>query len=99
MWRILPRPCWRRSRHPDPGAIYNVCDDNPAPPEDVLSYAAALLGYPEPPTVLFEEAEMSPMQISFYSESKRVRNDKIKRDLGVKLNFPTYQDGLRGLLD
>lgn len=86
-------------RRPDPGAIYNVCDDNPAPPEDVLSYAAALLGYPEPPTVLFEEAEMSPMQISFYSESKRVRNDKIKRDLGVKLNFPTYQDGLRGLLE
>ncbi|MES2435876.1 MAG: SDR family oxidoreductase [Pseudomonadota bacterium] len=85
-------------RHPDPGAIYNVCDDNPAPPEDVLSYAAALLGYPEPPTVLFEEAEMSPMQISFYSESKRVRNDRIKRDLGVKLAYPTYQDGLRGLL-
>ena len=85
-------------QHPDPGAIYNVCDDNPAPPEDVLSYAAALLGYPDPPTVLFEEAEMSPMQISFYSESKRVRNEKIKRDLGVILNFPTYQAGLQGLL-
>lgn len=84
---------------PDPGAIYNVCDDNPAPPQDVLSYAAALLGYPEPPTVLFEEAEMTPMQISFYSESKKVRNDRIKRDLGVRLNFPTYQDGLRGLLE
>ena len=69
-----------------------------APPEDVLSYAAALLGYPEPPTVRFDEAEMTPMQISFYSESKRVRNDRIKRDLGVNLAYPTYQDGLRGLL-
>ncbi|MDZ4309374.1 MAG: SDR family oxidoreductase [Cypionkella sp.] len=84
--------------HPDPGAIYNVCDDNPAPPEDVLTYAAALLGLPEPPTVRFEEAKMTPMQVSFYSESKRVRNDRIKRDLGVKLAYPTYQDGLRGLL-
>ena len=85
-------------RHPDPGAIYNVCDDNPAPPQDVLTYAAALLGLPEPPTVLFEEAKMTPMQISFYSESKRVRNEKIKRDLEVKLAFPTYQAGLQGLL-
>mgnify|MGYP001222489512 FL=1 len=85
-------------RHPDPGAIYNVCDDNPAPPEDVLSYAAALLGYPEPPTVLFEEAQMTPLQISFYAESKRVRNEKIKRELGVALTFPTYQAGLQGLL-
>ncbi|MDZ4394166.1 SDR family oxidoreductase [Cypionkella sp.] len=84
--------------HPNPGAIYNVCDDNPAPPEDVLTYAAALLGLPEPPTVRFEEAKMTPMQVSFYSESKRVRNDRIKRDLGVKLAYPTYQDGLRGLL-
>lgn len=83
---------------PDPGAIYNVCDDNPAPPEDVLSYAAALLGLPEPPTVRFEEAKMTPMQVSFYSESKRVRNDRIKRDLGVRLAYPTYQDGLKGLL-
>ena len=86
-------------RAPNPGAIYNVCDDNPAPPEDVLSYAAALLGLPEPPTVQFEEAEMTPMQVSFYSESKRVRNDRIKRDLKVKLSFPTYQDGLKGLLE
>ena len=85
-------------RHPDPGAIYNVCDDNPAPPQDVLSYAAALLGLPEPPTVLFEEAQMTPLQISFYAESKRVRNEKIKRELGVALTFPTYQAGLQGLL-
>lgn len=85
-------------RHPDPGAIYNVCDDNPAPPQDVLSYAAALLGLPEPPTVLFEEANMTPLQISFYAESKRVRNEKIKRELGVALTFPTYQAGLQGLL-
>ena len=83
---------------PKPGAAYNVCDDEPAPPEDVLSYAAHLLGLPEPPAVPFDEAEMTPMARSFYSESKRVRNDRIKKELGVRLLYPTYRDGLAGLL-
>ncbi|MCU0901454.1 MAG: SDR family oxidoreductase [Cypionkella sp.] len=83
---------------PNPGAAYNVCDDEPAPPEDVLSYAAHLLGLPEPPAVPFDEAEMTPMARSFYSESKRVRNDRIKEELGVRLLYPTYRDGLAGLL-
>lgn len=82
---------------PNPGAAYNVCDDEPAPPEDVLSHAAALLGLPEPPAVAFEQAEMTPMARSFYSESKRVRNDRIKDELGVRLLYPTYREGLAAL--
>lgn len=83
---------------PNPGAVYNVCDDAPAPPEDVLSYAAALLGLPEPPAVPFEEAEMTPIARSFYGESKRVRNDRIKRELGVTLRYPGYREGLAAIL-
>lgn len=83
---------------PNPGAIYNVCDDDPASPEDVLSLAAALLGLPEPPMVPYEDADMTPMARSFYAENKRVRNDRIKHELGVQLQFPTYREGLAGLL-
>ncbi|MBN2630961.1 MAG: SDR family oxidoreductase [Rhodobacteraceae bacterium] len=83
---------------PNPGAAYNVCDDEPAPPEDVLSHAAALLGLPEPPAIAFDQAEMTPMARSFYSESKRVRNDRIKAELGVKLLYPTYREGLAALM-
>jgi len=84
---------------PNPGAVYNVCDDDPAAPEDVLSLAAQLLGLPEPPMVLYEDAEMTPMARSFYAENKRVRNDRIKTELGVKLLYPTYREGLQSLLD
>ena len=83
---------------PNPGAAYNVCDDDPAPPEDVLSHAAHLLGLPEPPAVPFDEADLSPMARSFYSESKRVRNDRIKDELGVTLLYPSYREGLAALL-
>lgn len=83
---------------PRPGAIYNLCDDDPAPPEDVIGFAAALLGLPIPPAIPFAEADMSPMARSFYAESKRVRNDKIKRDLGFALRYPDYRAGLRALL-
>ncbi len=83
---------------PDPGAIYNVADDDPSPPEDVLAEAARLLGLPLPPEVAFEAAEMTPLARSFYAESKRVRNDRIKHDLGVRLTFPDYRSGLRQLL-
>ncbi|GAB4382131.1 SDR family oxidoreductase [Albidovulum sp.] len=83
---------------PDPGAIYNVADDDPSPPEDVLAEAARLLGLPPPPEVPFDEAEMSEMARSFYAESKRVRAEKIKRELGVRLAYPDYRTGLRALL-
>jgi nucleoside-diphosphate-sugar epimerase len=85
-------------RHPNPGAAYNVCDDNPCPPEEVLSHAARLLNLPDPPEVPFDEAEMTPMQRAFYGESKRVRNDRIKDELGVKLLYPDYPAGLAALL-
>jgi nucleoside-diphosphate-sugar epimerase len=83
---------------PNPGSVYNVCDDDPAPPEDVIAYAAELLGLPVPEAVPFEEAEMTPMARSFYAESKRVRNDRIKDELGVELIYPDYRTGLRALL-
>lgn len=84
-------------RRPNPGAVYNVCDDDPAPPEDVIAYAAELLGLPVPPAEDFATADMSPMARSFYAESKKVRNDRIKDELGVKLLYPNYKSGLRAL--
>lgn len=83
---------------PDPGAVYNVCDDDPSPPQDVLAHAAELLGLPIPPEVDIDKADMTPMARSFYAESKRVRNDRMKRDLGIRLLYPTYRDGLAALL-
>jgi nucleoside-diphosphate-sugar epimerase len=83
---------------PAPGTAYNVCDDDPAPPEDVLSHAAALLGLPEPPTVDFATADLPPMVRSFYSESKRVSNRRIRQELGVNLRYPDYRTGLAALL-
>lgn len=84
---------------PNPGAIYNVCDDFAAPPEDVIGYAAELLGLPLPKSVDFETADMTPMARSFYAESKRVRNDKIRNELDVKLLYPDYKTGLAALLE
>jgi nucleoside-diphosphate-sugar epimerase len=78
--------------------VWNVCDDDPAPPQDVLAHAAELLGLPIPPAVDFDKAEMTPMARSFYAENKRVRNNRMKRDLGITLRFPTYRDGLADLL-
>ncbi|WP_439154474.1 SDR family oxidoreductase [Yoonia sp.] len=83
---------------PNPGSAYNVCDDDPAPPQDVIAYAAELLGLPIPPAVDFETAEMSPMARSFYAESKKVRNDRIKDELDVDLLYPDYRSGLKSLL-
>ena len=83
---------------PNPGAAYNVCDDDPAPPQDVIAHAAELLGVAMPPEVAFEAAEMTPMARSFYAENKRVRNDRIKTELGVRLIYPTYREGLAAML-
>lgn len=83
---------------PNPGMVYNVCDDEPAPPDDVIGHAAELLGLPLPPEVDYATAEMTPMARSFYAENKRVRNDRIRQDLGVVLRYPTYREGLAALL-
>lgn len=85
-------------RNPNPGAAYNVCDNDPAAPQDVIGYAADLLGLPLPPAEDFDTAEMSPMARSFYGESKKVRNDRIKNELGVELLYPDYRSGLKALL-
>jgi len=82
---------------PRPGAIYNVCDDEPAPSGDVVAYACALLGQAPPPAVSFAAAALSPAARSFYDDNKRVANDLIKRELGVRLAYPSYREGLRAL--
>lgn len=84
---------------PRPGRIYNVCDDEPAPPEEVIAHAAELLGVPLPPAVPIEEAELTPMARSFYAESKRVSNARMKQELGVELAYPSYREGLRALIE
>lgn len=83
---------------PDPGTAYNVCDDDPAPPQDVIAHAAALLGLPIPPAIPFDQAEMTPMARSFYQDSKRVSNSRIKERLGVVLHHPDYRSGLKAIL-
>lgn len=79
------------------GGIWNVCDDEPAPPQDVIAYAAQLMGVAPPPEEPFATAEMSAMARSFYASSARVSNAKLKRELGVTLVFPTYRHGLDAL--
>ncbi len=83
---------------PNPGSIYNVCDNDPAPPQDVIGHAATLLGLPLPPALDFETADLTPMARSFYAESKKVSNAKIKAELGVNLLHPDYKSGLAALL-
>ncbi|MBB2963533.1 SDR family oxidoreductase [Methylobacterium sp. R2-1] len=84
--------------HPRAGAVYNVTDDEPAPPQTVTEHAAALTGLPLPPEIDFETAELSPMARSFYGENKRVRNRLIREELGVQLAYPTYREGLAALV-
>lgn len=84
---------------PRPGRAYNLCDDEPAPPQDVVAFAASLLGLSPPPLVPFAEADLSPMARSFYAENKRLKNDRLKEELGVTLKYPDYRSGLRALFD
>ncbi|MBI1207662.1 MAG: SDR family NAD(P)-dependent oxidoreductase [Azospirillum sp.] len=81
---------------PNPGAAYNVCDDDPAPGHEVIAHACRLLGVAPPPLIPFEAAALSPMAASFYADNKKVRNDRIKRELGVVLRHPDYRSGLAG---
>jgi nucleoside-diphosphate-sugar epimerase len=78
-------------------AVYNVSDDEPAPPEEVVAYAAELLGIQAPPTIPFDAAGLTGMAASFWAENKRVRNTRIRSALGVDLLYPTYREGLRAL--
>ena len=81
--------------------IFNVADDEPSPPGDPLVFAAQLMGVPPPPEISYDEAapSMSPLAKSFWQECRRVKNDKLKRELGVSLRYPTYREGLRTLFE
>jgi nucleoside-diphosphate-sugar epimerase len=82
---------------PRAGAIYNVADDEPSPPQDVVTFAAALCGLVPPPEIPYDVADLTPMSRSFYSENKRVRNRLLSAELGVALRYPTYREGLTAL--
>ena len=84
---------------PRNGAVYNVADNEPSPPQDVIAHAAKLAGMPVPPEIPFSDVEMTPMAASFWGENKRVSNRLIREELGVQLAYPTYREGLQGLLD
>lgn len=84
---------------PNPGAIYNVCDDAPAPSHEVIACACELLGRNAPPLVEFDDANLAPITRSFYMDNRKVKNDRIKTELGVKLKYPDFRAGLRGCLE
>ncbi len=86
-------------RRPNAGRIYNICDDEPAPPQDVIAYAAGLLGVAPPPEIALEESGLSPAARRFYAESKRVSNARAKSELAWRPAYPTYRQGLRAILD
>lgn len=79
--------------------LYNLADDEPAPPQDVIEYACALLGAEPPPLVPIEKADLSPMARSFYTDNKRVSNKRMKGALLPALSYPTYREGLKAVFD
>lgn len=80
-----------------PGRVYNLTDDEPAAPDAVIAYAADLLGIAPPEAVAFQDAKLSPMAASFYGDNRRVRNSRLRQELGVDLLYPTYREGLTAL--
>lgn len=86
-------------RSPNPGSVYNICDNQPAPSHLVIEEACTLLGRTVPPLVDFDDADLAPITRSFYSENRRTLNEKIKSELGVTLKYPTYKEGLLGCLE
>jgi nucleoside-diphosphate-sugar epimerase len=83
---------------PHPGCAYNVADDEPCPPQDVITYAASLLDFEPPPEIPFENADLSPMARSFFMDSKRVHNTRVKQELGYAFLYPDFRVGLQSLL-
>jgi len=90
---ILLAAITQNSRAP----ILNVCDDEPAPPAEVIEFGCRLLGAEPPPEIPFEKAELSPMALTFWNDNKRVDNRLMKRELGIRLRYPTYREGLTAL--
>ncbi len=83
---------------PNPGRAYNLCDDDPAPPAEVVAQACALIGLAPPPLVTYEAAGLGALARSFYRDNKRVSNRRIKEELGVALAYPDYRGGLAAIL-
>ena len=83
---------------PNPGRIYNVTDDEPMPPQDIIAYACELLGVEAPPETPYDGAELPPIMREFYEDCKRVSNKRLKEELGYTFKYPTFRDGLRALL-
>ena len=81
-----------------PGRIYNLTDDAPAPPDEVIEHAARLLGMDPPPAIPITQAKLSAMAASFYADNRRVRNTRLREELGVDLLYPTYREGLSAIL-
>ena len=77
--------------------VFNLADDEPAPPQDVGACAAGLMNIEPPPEIPFEEADLTAMGRSFYGENKRIANARIRRDLGVALRYPTYREALAAM--
>lgn len=84
---------------PNPGSLYNLTDDLPSPSHEVIQFACNLLGLDPPPLIPFNQAEMAPIVRSFYKDNKRIRNDKIKSELGIELLYPDYRSGLQACLE
>ncbi len=85
-------------RHPCPGGIYNLCDDEPAPADTVLEYAAGLTGLPLPPVMAWNDPALSGKMLRFYNDNKRVSNTHAKAELGWRPHYPTYREGLNAIL-
>ena len=83
--------------HPRPGGIYNLCDDEPAPADTVLEYAAALTGLPLPPVIAWDDPSLSGKMLRFYNDNKRVSNARAKAELGWRPQYPTYREGLSAI--
>ncbi len=83
---------------PNPGAAYNLADDDPVPSWEVITYACEILGITPPPIIPYNEADMAPITRSFYNDNKRVSNQRIKNELGVNLKYPNYRAGIEGCL-
>lgn len=86
---------------PNPGSIYNVADDEPAEPSVVTKMAAELLGKESPEEILFEDAfdNMSDMGKTFWADNRLISNERVKEELEIKLNYPTYREGLKAIID
>lgn len=89
---------WRAMNSDLASRTFNLADDTPAPPQDIIEKAALALGKPVPPLIPFEDADLSPMARSFYEESKRVRNDRVKKELSLELKYPSFDSALNDLV-